>query len=169
MEETDGIRAVLKPGIVEKKKRIALVKWLVGGVARHKRCQCGLEMSRTHSIACSGAGELLMHRFGQEINRASPLNWISQLLNVYRNSPDGQVYNVLYDAIKMIYENCLGYRQQANGFFAANIDGAEEDAAEALRGFQRPEQYRYQPMIPARRRQEFQGGRAADFNGWQPP
>jgi hypothetical protein len=151
--EKEKLRAVLKPGVVSKKKRIAIVKWLTGGVARHKTCTCGVEMSRVHAIECSGANELLFNRFGDEINQDSEVNWISQILNLYRKSTESRIYNVVYGAIKMIYENCLGYRQQANGFFAENREQAERDRNEAVRGFNRPIQVQ---RIPARRPRETQ-------------
>ena len=168
MDDKPKFRACLKPGVVTKKKRIAIVKWLTGGVARHNPCRCGQEMSRVHAIECSGAGELILARFGSEIDHASGVNWISQVLNTYRNSKAAWVYDSVYDAIRMIYQNCLGYQQQANGFFAENQGQAERDANEALHGFNRPNRVQ---LIPARRNRADGSDRRIRrrIGEWRPP
>jgi hypothetical protein len=122
LEPKDPLRACLKPSVLPMEQRVAIVKWITGGVARHKPCLCGVELSREHAINCSGAGELIQHYFTDDIDRDSPINHISQVLNIHRNSRETRVYNVVFDAIKLIYENCLGYRQRQNGFFAASQD-----------------------------------------------
>ena len=52
-----------------KKQRVAIQRWLTGGVANHQTCvKCGEELSRKHAIICSGALPMLETHFATLLN-----------------------------------------------------------------------------------------------------
>ena len=117
-----------------KKQRIAIQKWAVGGIANHQMCQqCGEEVSRKHAVDCSGAlayltncmGTLLSRRTNEQINRMDALSYL-----VHYKSEDiaksEEKIKMIYTAIAKIYENCLGFQVNTNGFWSAPVDEPPE-------------------------------------------
>ncbi len=46
---------------------------------------------------------------------------MDQLLNKYRNEPpNGRFYDELFEAIKLVYTECLHWRMASNGFWKAS-------------------------------------------------
>jgi hypothetical protein len=60
-------RHALQPGTIPKKKhRIAILRWLSGGICRHTKCKiCDEELSRDHGLECAGANAFLNQTMGQ--------------------------------------------------------------------------------------------------------
>jgi hypothetical protein len=52
---------------------------------------------------------------------------VSQVLNYYRNTTDQRIYRQIYLVIKQIYEHCLGFRPNPNGFFAVEEAGGDQE------------------------------------------
>jgi hypothetical protein len=119
VDHDPNLRAVLKPGVVDRKQRIAIVKWILGGVAQHNStCKvCNRELSRAHAIECADVREVLLPKYEPIYNPEAPLNIVDQVLNHHRNSVNSEVYEDIYISVKRIYTRCLGYRQGENGYF----------------------------------------------------
>ena len=149
-DRNDKLRSLLKPGIVTKKERIAIVKWILGGVATHQStCKiCDQELSRAHAIECAEVGQILLPKYEDIIDQELQLNMIDQVLNHYRNSIDPAVYKDIFQCVKRIYTRCLGYRQGENGHFVE----AQERQRHRLRGEHVVNGWnRARPNIPQRR------------------
>jgi hypothetical protein len=121
-EPGDLIRHALRPyAFSVKKTRISVTRWLLGGVAIHMPClNCtgNNELSRKHAAVCSGAHAYLMQHYMDHYDPEGRGTILDQLLNKFRNViPDQGFYNHLANAISLIYSNCLGFQQQANGFW----------------------------------------------------
>ena len=87
------------------------------------RKACGAPVSRQHGVECSGAEALLVRRLGataaaEALAHSHGHTVIDKVLNFYRNTkaPPG-VHRAIFEAISGIYTKCLGYQQQANGFW----------------------------------------------------
>jgi hypothetical protein len=119
VEADDKVREILKPGVVPRKNRIAIIKWILGGVATHQRtCLiCNAELSRAHAIRCADIEHTLLPKYGRILNPNSTINMLDQLINFYRNENNPAAFNDIYFCIVQIYNRCLGFRQQANGHF----------------------------------------------------
>jgi hypothetical protein len=146
-EPGEKYRYCLQANAFQKEKdkllKTPLLRWLTGTIAVHKPClnsNCGLELSRSHAISCSGAGEYLSSKFPIEaaeyyqnenviINRGTILDYI---LNKHRHSKDMRMYRYCGKAISMVYQNCLHYRQKHNGFYAPREE-VERENMEATR------------------------------------
>jgi len=118
-------RNVCKPfAFQDKKHRISIIKWILGGVATHLPCKnCHQELSRKHAIECSGAHEFLFTKYGSilQLEENNKMNTIDILLNVYKyEPPNTDFYDDIYHAICMIYKNCLGYQMNQDGFWIEN-------------------------------------------------
>jgi hypothetical protein len=119
---TEKHRHALQPGTIPNKKhRIAILRWLSGGICRHTKCKiCDEELSRDHGLECAGANAFLNQTIGQlvEPNYLPHLNLLDRILNKFRDRPQStNFYSEVYQAISMIYIKCLGYVQAANGFW----------------------------------------------------
>ena len=118
VELEDPIRKILSLTTVRNEVRIAIVRWLVGNIAKHSICvKCGREVSREHATMCSGADDFLVPKYIHAWDIESPATMLDQVLNYYRNSDDLRVYEDVYEAIRMIYQECLGYQQRENGYW----------------------------------------------------
>jgi hypothetical protein len=119
--------AMLANNGMDRKQRIAIQRWLIGGVATHTPCiNCGdgTEISRRHGIACSGASEMIRNEFPDQFTTPSRLNDIDRLLDFFKEEPPtDDFYYIIYSAIAMIYTNCLGYRQAANYYWQPPDNG----------------------------------------------
>jgi Reverse transcriptase (RNA-dependent DNA polymerase) len=121
VESNDPIRHCLLPNAFQDKKtRVTILRWIIGGVANHqvcKKCQRE-ELSRNHAVECSGALEYLKMFYPDHYEENNSINFISVLLNIYRNGPaDVSFYERIATAVSMIYKDCLGYQQKETGFW----------------------------------------------------
>jgi hypothetical protein len=191
-EINDDYRAILKPGIVDLRQKMAIIKWILGGVATHQRtCQvCNRELSRSHAIDCADVYTVLLPKYERLWNPQSPLNIIDQLLNHHRHSTDTRFYSDIFTCISQIYRRCLGYRQQANGHFQADHTANppnprnQPQAEPALGQWNRPlrpnqpanPDHQRRPLLPQviprrrnRREAELENNEGNQGQRWQPP
>jgi hypothetical protein len=118
----DPIRACLRADVLKDKHvKIAIFKWLTGGVAMHTPCKkCGAALSRTHAVACAGADQYLRWKYATTLaTKPKPdnRNLIDHLLNINRTTKQYSFYLDIYTAIAKIYSICLGYQLKDNGFW----------------------------------------------------
>jgi Reverse transcriptase (RNA-dependent DNA polymerase)/Endonuclease-reverse transcriptase len=107
---------------LKKPIRVAIIKWLTGGVAQHQDCKkCGLEkgVGRAHALSCSGVDQFLVNYFPIQSTTYQQLNRLDSLINYYRIEADPTIYTIIFRCIQSIYVNCLGYIQKSNGFYTA--------------------------------------------------
>jgi hypothetical protein len=127
IEDTDGIRDVIKVGRCPKKELITILRWLLGTITRHEECKkCNQELTRKHAIECSGAREFLQEKFPeiQEPPIQKRFTLLDNILNRYRNrKKDIDFYHNVYLAIAKIYVECHGFEQAANGFWIQEMEG----------------------------------------------
>jgi Reverse transcriptase (RNA-dependent DNA polymerase) len=125
VEMQDNIRKILWIPHISNEARIAIIRWILGGVVRHQpclNCNIGEELNRLHAMECSGANLFLREHFGNIILTAGE-TLLDAILNWSRNEKKSyNFYQTLYKAICMIYEKCLRYQKKANGFWT---EGAE--------------------------------------------
>jgi hypothetical protein len=118
IEKTDKLRVILQPGtFTDRSHKIAILRWILGGVAMHQLCQnCHAEeLSREHALDCSGAGATLERKYRLE----GEGNIIDRTLNHFRNDSNRiEIYEDIFAAISIIYRKCLQYRLKVNGFWA---------------------------------------------------
>jgi hypothetical protein len=112
--------------------RKTIINWMIGGVARHQNCaSCGKEkvLSRAHALACSGANNFLHHRYlkaskfylDSELgNSPKRISFLDFLLHSKPGKPSDiikrqQFYRDIAYAIRLIYQNCLGYKLLKEG------------------------------------------------------
>ena len=118
INEKDKHRYLLKSNPLPKSTIITISRWLIGVVAMHqscKNCSGNVELSRSHAVHCSGALSYISTFYTIPLyNRNSPFDY---LLNLHRHSEQGQFYEHLENAIKLIYEKCLNYEMSENGFW----------------------------------------------------
>ena len=154
IEAQDPVRHILRANNgVSKKQRLAILHWICGAVVRKwapcKHCQIA-QPSRKHALECSGALAFLQEKFPDEgLDENHPTQTVlDQLLNKYRNSPPDQVpfYNYIHNAITLVYQKVLGFRQRENGYWEP--DDEDERAEERL-----------QALPPAQRRRVDAQGR----------
>ena len=130
LNNNEGFRHCLRANsFTAPKTRVPVLRWLIGNVAIHMPCQkanCSSEISRKHAVICSGAHDELSTRYPseaydyQQLLAQDPTNrstLIDLLLNKHRFKPPANLYEDVASAISMIYERCLNYQQNANGFF----------------------------------------------------
>ena len=171
--EEDGkdIRHVLKPrAFANKKQRVTIIRWMLGGVVRHqpcKNCDAHTPLSRQHALDCSGARQFLEDRFQDALGDIDAsldnLNVLDKLLNKYRLAPPSETFYVdIHHAISLVYSRCLGFRQQENGYWINdNPDQGDQDGpanpAQRRRYAQEPQaQQAVQDARNARRRAQQQ-------------
>ena len=131
LEMNNKLRHITKVNALDKKQRIAIFKWITGGIVRHQPCAiCNQQLSRKHAIECSGAGAMLLQNF-EFPNYENNYNLIDQLLNKYADGKPAplKVYNFIAEAIYMIYRKCLNFKQATNGFWVAALDTNGNNAA----------------------------------------
>lgn len=122
---SDNLLEFLTNPNIDKKSRIALTKWVTGGIANHQVCKkCGASLSRSHAVVCSGAEQYLQTKFESAI----PMENKSIIDVIIYSLPTGtslDKYKHICEAIYMIYTNCLGYEQARTGFWVAASQTSE--------------------------------------------
>jgi hypothetical protein len=114
------LRHALQPGAIKNRKhRVNVLRWLMGGVCTHMLCRhCNQELSRQHGLDCSGATAYLTRKYYSLLDPNSALNVMDELLNKCKDKQCSKsFYYTISKAIAMIYVQCLGFRQQKNGFW----------------------------------------------------
>ena len=118
-----------------RKHRVAIQKWLTGGVANHQTCEkCGNELTRKHSIICSGALITLQQQFPnllrqRTMEQVQHMDEISYLLHHHHGVIAQSSFKIenCYQAIALIYEQCLGYQVKPNGYWTKPIEAGTRE------------------------------------------
>ena len=107
------LRNIMLPKTVEiRRHRHTVLRWLTGGVAWHHNCfSCDLEVDRKHALSCSGALIHLLDHYGDivEYIEDENLNYLDKLLNFYKFDGTPVFYRIVFEAVGLIYEHCIGF------------------------------------------------------------
>jgi hypothetical protein len=125
LDEEGKYNAICLPFTMNRKHRIAIIKWIAGNVACHQKCKCGQnEVSRIHGMICSGGEEYLRQKYLIPEEPTDPSNIaITYLLQKYKTKPpNSELYKHLFEAISMFYIICLNYRIKENNFWEPTPD-----------------------------------------------
>ena len=134
-EDGQSSRHVLVPrAFSDKKQRVAIIRWIIGGVATHspcKNCPQQTPLSRVHALECSGASQFLEDRFQDALEGLDPslndLTVLDRLLNKYRLAPPTETFYVdVLHAISLVYTKCMKYHQADNGYWKPDEDDDED-------------------------------------------
>jgi hypothetical protein len=105
---------------VDRKTRLSLMRWMLGSVTRHETCvKCGATLTRRHAADCSGSTAILIERYPAVNPPNGRATMLDAVLNHTRNLKPAES-NACADvaaAVALIYMECKGYQQQANGFW----------------------------------------------------
>jgi len=94
-------------GIEDMTIKVELIKWRLGRIAFHQKCQrCGESLSRKHAVICSGAEEFLESKF-PDIEVPASQTIIDAILNKFFTKNARTVYLDIYEAIQGIRKTCL--------------------------------------------------------------